>query len=56
MTEAVPSPLEGLARVAAAIFTVLGRAITVLALTILAGVLLMGVGVDEIALAVRLRS
>lgn len=51
----VPSLLAGLLGIAAAVITVLWPGITVIVLTILAGLLLIGIGVAEIALAVRLR-
>ncbi len=51
----VPSLLAGLLGITAAVVTVLWPAITVLALTILAAVLLIGVGIVEIVLAVQLR-
>lgn len=51
----VPSLLAGLLGIAAAVVTVLMPAITVLVLTIVAGIFLIGVGVAEITIAVRLR-
>jgi uncharacterized membrane protein HdeD (DUF308 family) len=51
----VPSLLAGLLGIAAAVVTVLMPAITVLVLTIVAAILLIGVGVAEIMIAVRLR-
>jgi uncharacterized membrane protein HdeD (DUF308 family) len=51
----VPSLLAGLLGIAVAVITVLGPVITVVALTILAAILFIGVGVTEIVLAVRLR-
>jgi uncharacterized membrane protein HdeD (DUF308 family) len=49
------SLLAGLLGIAAAIVTVLWPAITVLVLTVLVATLLIGVGVVEIVLAVRMR-
>lgn len=51
----VPWLLAGLLGVATAVVTVLLPVITVVALTIVAAILLVGVGVAEIVLAVRLR-
>jgi uncharacterized membrane protein HdeD (DUF308 family) len=51
----VPSLFAGLLGIAAAVVTVLGPVITVVALTILAAILFIGVGATEIVLAVRLR-
>jgi uncharacterized membrane protein HdeD (DUF308 family) len=51
----VPSLLAGLLGIAAAVVTVLWPVVTVVALTILAGLLFIGVGIAEIILAVRLR-
>ena len=51
----VPSLLAGLLGIAAAVVTVLLPAITVLVLTIVAAILLFGVGLAEIMIAVRLR-
>jgi uncharacterized membrane protein HdeD (DUF308 family) len=51
----VPSLVAGLLGIAAAVVTVLWPGITIIVLTILAGVLLIAVGVAEIVLAVRLR-
>jgi uncharacterized membrane protein HdeD (DUF308 family) len=51
----VPSLFAGLLGIAAAVITVVGPVITVVALTILAAILFIGVGAAEIVLAVRLR-
>jgi uncharacterized membrane protein HdeD (DUF308 family) len=51
----LPYLFAGLLGVAAAVATVLWPAITVLALTVLVAVFLIGVGVAEIVLAIRLR-
>lgn len=51
----VPSLLAGLLGIAAAVITVLLPVIKVVVLTIVAAILLIGVGVAEIVLAVRLR-
>ena len=51
----VPSLLAGLLGIAAAVVTVLSPGITIFVLTILAGVLLIVIGVAEIVLALRLR-
>ena len=51
----VPLLLAGLLGIAAAVITVLLPVITVVVLTIVAALLLIGVGVAEIVLAVRLR-
>ena len=51
----IPSLLAGLLGIAAAVVTVLMPAITVVVLTIVAAILLIGVGVVEITIAVRLR-
>ena len=51
----IPSLLAGLLGIAAAVVTVLMPAITVVVLTIVAAILLIGVGVAEITIAVRLR-
>ena len=51
----IPSLLAGLLGIAAAVVTVLIPAITIVVLTIVAAILLIGVGVAEITIAVRLR-